>query len=280
MKLLISIFILIVCGALIFINAQDPFTTTRSAQMELNAGDAAYKERRFSDAEAHFRSALQLDPSEKRTKVFLARTLHQLYLSNRQLPENRQKGEEAIAFYQVLLVEDPNDEATNDALSGSIGALKGSQALTEWRQKRADNEAVKPEYRVKAFTFLASEKYNCVNEVTEAGKDTVLKKGEAVFVFKMVDNYSDFLTARQCADDGLILIDKALALDDTKSSPNSYKASLLIQKSRLAEMEGNKSDIVKYQTEAATFKRRFQALSEQEAKRREEEEKQKPESPQ
>ncbi len=278
MKFLISIFTLIVCCAPVYINAQDPFTTTRSAQMELNTGAAAYKERRFDDAEAHFRSALQLDPSEKRTKAFLARTLHQLYLSNRQLPENSQKGEEAMTFYQEILEEDPNDEAINDALSGLIGALKGYQALASWRQKRADNETVKPVYRAKSLTFLAGEKYNCVNEVTEAVKETVSKKGETVFVFKMADNYSDFLTARQCADDGLILIDKALSLDNTRSSPYSYKTSLLVQKSRLAQMEGNKNDVIKYKTEAEKVKKRFQDLSEQEAKRREEEEKQKTES--
>lgn len=245
------------------------------ARNELNDGAKAYKERRFDEAESHFSQAMQLDPSEKRTETFMARTLHQQYLINRAAPENMQKAEQAITVYKTILSENPNDEGTNDAISGLISALRGPQALVEWRTARANDDRVKPEYRAKALTFLAGEKYNCVNEITEASKETITKGDEAIFVFKKPANAEDFTKGKQCADDGLALIDKALALDSTKSSPFSYKASLLIQKSRLAEMEGNNSDKEKFKVAADEPKKRFQDLSEAEAKVKEEEEKRK-----
>ncbi|MEP6925333.1 MAG: hypothetical protein ABI954_12775 [Pyrinomonadaceae bacterium] len=240
------------------------------ARNELNDGAKAYKERRFDEAESHFALAMTLDPSEKRTETFMARTLHQQYLTNRAVPENMKKAEQAIKVYEQILAANPDDEATSDAISSLIGALKGPQALVEWRTKRANDERVKPEYRSKALTFLAGEKYNCVNEITEAAKDTVQKNNEAVFVFKKPENPEDFAKAKQCADDGLVLIGKALSLDSAKSSPFSYKASLLVQKSRLAEMDGNAADKEKFKADAEEPKKRFQELSEAEAKRKEE----------
>lgn len=247
------------------------------ARNELNDGAKAYKERKFEEAAQHFSLAMTLDPAEKRTEVFMARTLHQQYLTNRAAPDNMRKAEEAIRVYQQILTDNPNDEVTNDAIGSLIGALKGPPALVEWRTKRANDERVKPEYRAKAFTFLAGEKYNCVNEITEASKDTIQKGNEAVFVFKKPENAEDFAKAKQCADEGLGLIERALSLDDTRSSPYSYKASLLIQKSRLAEMDGNNGDKDKFKAEADAPKKRFQELIEAEAKKKEEEEKRKAE---
>jgi tetratricopeptide (TPR) repeat protein len=250
---------------------------TVRARNELNDGAKAYKARQFDQAEAHFAQAMALDPSEKRTGTFMARTLHQQYLTNRASPENMKKAEQAITVYKTILAENPNDETTNDAIGGLIGALKGPQALVEWRTARANDEKVKPEYRAKALTFLAGEKYNCVNEITEASKETIQKGNEAVFLFKKPTNADDFAKGKQCADDGLALIDKALSLDSTKSSPFSYKASLLIQKSRLAEMEGNSADKEKFKAAADEPKKRFQDLSAAEAKVKEDEEKRKAE---
>lgn len=247
------------------------------ARDQLNDGAKAYKERKFDEAAAHFSQALALDPSEKRTEVFMARTLHQQYLANRALPDNMKKAEQAIGVYERILVDNPNDEATSDAVASLIGALRGPQALVEWRTKRANDKNVKPEYRAKALTYLAGEKYTCVNTITEVGKETVQKGNEAVFVFKKSENPEEFAKAKQCADDGLALIDEALTLDNSKSSPYSYKASLLIQKSRLAEMDGNNADKDRFKAAAEEPKKRFQDLSEAEAKRREEEEKRKAE---
>jgi tetratricopeptide (TPR) repeat protein len=247
------------------------------ARNELNDGAKAYKERRFAEAEEHFTQAMALDPSQPITEVLMARTLHQQYLANRTSPDNIKRAETAIDIYKKILANNPNDEVTNDAISSLIGALKGPQALNEWRQQRANDTRVSPASRAKAMTFLAADKYTCVNQITEANKETVNKGKELVYNFKKPANPEDLATAKQCAEEGLNLIEQALKLDDKKSSPWSYKASLLTQKSRIAEMEGNNADKERYKAEAEAPKKRFQELSEAEAKAKEEEAKRKAE---
>lgn len=272
MKLILLIILSLLVFAPANLRAQEKQSDNPLFIYQVNEGARFYKEQKFLEAEEHFRRALELEPTNQNVRVFLARDLHQQYLTNRHTPENIKKGEEAVELYQKILTENQKDEATNDALASLIGSLKGADALKEYRSERANNEQVKPVYRAKALTFLAGEKYNCVNEVTEAAKDTILENNEAVFVFKKPENLDDFATAKQCADDGLMLIEKVLLLDDTKSSPFSYKASLLIQKSRLAEMDGNTADKDKFKAEAEAPKKRFQVLSQAEAKAREKEE--------
>lgn len=269
--------LLLLAVALVSLTGCGPINKVR-ARNELNDGAKAYKERKFNEAEEHFIRAKELDPSQKITDVFMARTLHQQYLANRTSADSMKKAEEAIEIYQRILAENPNDEATNDAISSLIGGLRGPQALEEWRRKRANDENVNPQYRSKALTFLAGDRYNCVNQITEASKETVTKGNEAVFVFKKPENPEDLAKAKQCAEEGLELINKALSLDDTKSSPWSYKASLLVQKSRIAEMEGNAADKDKFKAEAEVPKKRFQELSVAEAAKKEEEAKRKAEA--
>lgn len=248
------------------------------ARNALNDGAKAYKERKFNDAEAYFEQAMALDPSQKMTETFMARTLHQQYLANRSQPDNLKKADQAIEIYKNILNDKPNDEATNDALSSLIEARQGPEALIQWRTQRANDERVNASGRAKAFTFLAADKYRCVNEITELAKETVQQGKDAVYKFKKPENPEDLAKAKQCADDGLALTDKALALDNTKSSPWSYKASLLVQKSRIAEMEGNTADKDRYTAEAEVPKKRFSEISEQEAKAKEEEAKRKAEA--
>lgn len=247
------------------------------AQNELVDGAKAYKERKFDEAERRFTRALDLEQNSKTAQLFLARTLHQQYLAKRDSQDNIKKAERAVSIYQTILSANPNDEPTNDAIASLIGPLKGPVALDEWRLQRANDANVNGESRAKAFTLLAGEQYRCVDEITELNKETVEKGNEAIYVFKKPENEADFSKAKQCADAGMGYIDKALALDSTRSSPWSYKASLMLQKSRLAEMDGNTADKDKFLAESEAPKAKFRELSEKEAVEREAEEKRKAE---
>jgi hypothetical protein len=110
-----------------------------------------------------------------------------------------------------------------------------------------------------------------------------------VFQFVKPENPDDLNTLRQCIGDGKALVDQALALeapanvdatrnfdiktasDDelkrrgdllrTFESARSYKASLLIQEMRLAEMEGRTADRDRLKGEADSAKNNFLELS-------------------
>lgn len=240
------------------------------ARNQLNDGAKAYKERKFDVAEQHFRRSLELNPNDLIAEKFLARALHQQFLANR--TQNAQKGEQAIEIYQKMLEQNPNDEDTNRAVSNLVELIRGQPALVEWMTKRANNAQVSAENRADAFTSLASKQYNCANDITELTKQTIVKEGKASFAFKKPENAADFEKAKQCTAEGTRLIDQALALNQNNDSTWSYKASLLVQEARLAEMENNLPLRDQKMKESDTAKARFLALSEEKARKKAEEE--------
>lgn len=242
------------------------------ARNELNDGAKAYKERRFDIAEKHFSQAMALDPTQKLTEVFLARTLHQQYLGKRDTPENMRKAEQAIEIYKKILADNPNDRASNDAVTNLLLNLKGPEAQDQWVQQRADDTRVAGDQRAEAYTLLASKQYTCANEITETAKETVQKGNEAIYTFKKPENAEDFEKAKQCIAKGTELIDKALQLEQNNDSTWSYKASLLAQQARIAEMDGNAAEKDRLMKESGTAKERFLALAQEKAKKKEEEE--------
>jgi tetratricopeptide (TPR) repeat protein len=243
------------------------------ARNQLNDGAKAYKERKFEVAEQHFRRSLELNPNDLIAEKFLARTLHQQFLANR--TQNAQKGEQAIEIYQRMLERNPNDEDTNRAVSNLIELIRGQDALIQWMTARAGNTQVSPENRADAFTSLASKQYNCANDITEQTKQTVVKEGKASFAFKKPENAADFDKARQCTEEGTRLIDQALALNQNSDSTWSYKASLLVQQARLAEMENKMPERDRFMDQSDEAKARFLALSEEKARKKAEEEERK-----
>jgi len=269
MKSLLLVFALLALVP-IYSMAQEPAPPSSEisvqARYELSLGALAYKERKFEKAEEHFKRALSLVPADAYAMRILARTLHQQYLAKRTHEKNIRKGEEAIEIYQRILIADTNDEATNRAVAHLLELIRGEKARDEWLIRRSEDEKVKAEYRADALTSLASRKYNCVSKITETSKKTVEEGDEIVYVFEKPEESEEFDTAKQCAEEGLKLINRALELNETDDSAWSYKASLLIQKGRLAEMEGNIAERDKFRLEGELAKKRFLDLSEEKNK--------------
>src|SRR5919206_4216842 len=94
------------------------------ARKELNEGARAYRAGRFAEAEQRFRRALELDPSQKNTPLFIARAVQQQYKPGLDTPENIAVGERAIAAYQDILNNDPRNEDAYKAIIFLYGQLK------------------------------------------------------------------------------------------------------------------------------------------------------------
>jgi tetratricopeptide (TPR) repeat protein len=265
--------ILLLIATVIISNAGCSMVNRVLARNQLNDGAKAYKERKFDVAEQHFRRSLELNPDDLIAEKFLARSLHQQYLANR--TQNASKGEQAIEIYQRMLERNPGDEDSNRAVSNLIELIRGQDALVAWLNKRASDTRVAPEYRAEAFTSLASKQYNCANDITEAAKQSVTKDAKMVFVFKKPNDAAEFDKAKQCTAEGTRLIDQALSLNQNNDSTWSYKASLLVQQARLAEMDGNTAERDRLMAESDTAKQRFLALSEEKARKKQEEEERK-----
>lgn len=245
------------------------------SRQDLVDGAKLYKDRKFDEAEALFRDAISRDPDGtslegKTAQVFLARTLHSKFISER---SNEAAAQESIGEYKKVLARDLNDQSSFKAVANLYENLNQTQQWQEWVSERANNDQVSPEHRAEAFVSLAAKNYSCANDISdnEPVKKTVVKDGKPAFEFTKPENEADFAKLKQCAAAGLEQINKAVQLNPNSDSAWSYKANLLGQKMRVAEMEGNAEEKESAKTEAEQAKERFTVLNE-ERKRKEEEE--------
>ena len=263
------------------------------ARKNLVDGSKAYKDRKFQEAEQLFRDAVSRDPNGttiegKTAQLFLARTLHSEYIGNRQ---DRSKAEAAIEEYKKALQVDPNDQSSYKAIASLLENLQRNDEWLTWVTERSKNTNIRPENRAEALVSLAAKKNTCANDITDTDKTkkTVTQNGKQVFQFVKPENPEELTTLQGCVNDGMNYIDQALALEaqagvdsaknvDVKTasdedlkkrqdllrvfeSARSYKASLLIQAMRLAEMEGRNADRDQFKAQADTAKANFLELS-------------------
>lgn len=235
------------------------------ARKHLVDGANAYKERKFKEAEELFRAAASSDSEgktieSKTAQLFLARTLHSQYISNRQVKEI---AESAIAEYKKVLAVDITDQSSYKAVANLLENLGRQDEWLKWVTDRTNNESVPPEQRAEALTSLAAKQYSCANDISDAEsvKKTVVKEGKPEFQFTKPAEPKDFEELKQCAEKGFELISRAVKLDANSDSAWSYNANLLVQKARIAEMEGNTAEKDRLKAEAQKAKERFTALA-------------------
>ena len=245
------------------------------ARKNLVDGGKAYKDRKFQKAEELFRDAIAREPEGssvegKTAQLFLARTLHSEYISNRQ---DTAKAETAISEYKKVLSEDVTDQSSFKAIANLLENLgRNDEALT-WMTERANNEKVPKDQRAEAYTSLAAKKYSCANDISdvEPVKKTVTKDGKPAFEFTKPTDPEVFANLKQCVEEGTDLIDKAVEFDPNSDSAWSYKANFLVQQSRVAEMEGNNDLRDQYKAKAEEAKNRFTELATAKKKKQDEE---------
>ncbi|MFN0278359.1 MAG: hypothetical protein ACKVRN_07125 [Pyrinomonadaceae bacterium] len=262
------------------------------ARKHLVDGSKSYKDRKFPQAEQLFREAIARDPQGKSlegqtAQLFLARTIHSKFIGDRQRTDWAQ---DAINEYQKALQQNPKDQSSYKAIASLYDNLQKPDDWLKLVTARSANTNIPPEQRSEAFTSLAAKKNTCANEITDTDKTkkTVTKDGKQTFQFVKPESPEAYETLKVCIDDGMKLIDQALALEtpDVKNaasinvknmsdqelvakqdllkvyeSARSYKASLIFQAMRLAEMDGRTPDRDRYKTEGDAARRHFLDLS-------------------
>jgi tetratricopeptide (TPR) repeat protein len=215
------------------------------AKNQLNEAARAYHDGHFEEAEQYSRRALELDPNSRTAPLFIARSIHAQYRQGVQSPENIAKAQEAIQAYQRILEKDPKNDEAYKAIAYLYGATKDDEKLRSWISARAIDTSAPPEKRAEAYIVLASKDWDCSFKITElpTNKTTTLSAGNrATITYKKPQNQSDFDQAQACVKRGLEEVENAIKLDPNNESAWSYKTNLLIEASRLAEMEG-KADL-------------------------------------
>jgi len=245
---------------------------------QLNEAAKAYREGHFPEAEQHSRRAAELDPNNKTAPMFIARTIHAQYRPGVQSPENNAKAQEAIAAYQQLLANNPQDEEAYKAIAYLYEATKQDDKLRNWISSRAASDATQPEKRAEAYVVLASKDWDCSFKITElpTNKTTTIDPSntKATVAYKKPKDQKDFDQAQMCVKLGLTEAESAIRFDPNNESAWSYKTNLLLEASKLAEMDGKPDQKAQYQKDYEAALKRTTELSVANQKRKEEEAKQ------
>lgn len=252
------------------------------AKNQLNEAARAYREGQFQEAEQYSRRALELDPNSKTAPLFIARTLHAQYRQGVQSPENIAKANEAMQAYQKILEKDPKNEEAYKAIAYLYGATKDEEKLRSWISARALDSSAEPEKRAEAYTILASKDWDCSFKITElpTNHTTTLSAGNrATITYKKPAQQKDFDTAQACMKRGLEEVENAIKLHPNNESAWSYKTNLLIEASRLAEMDGKTDQKAQLEKQREEAQKRTTELSQINQKKKEEEEAKKAASP-
>ncbi|HKZ03184.1 MAG TPA: hypothetical protein VJ180_13145, partial [Pyrinomonadaceae bacterium] len=230
----------------------------------LNEAAKAYREGRFEEAEQYSRRAQELDPDNKTAPQFIARTIHAQYRPGVQTPENINKARQAIEAYQKLLERNPKDEEAYKAIAYLYGAIKEDDKLKQWIASRATNENVAPERRAEAYVVLASKDWDCSYKITEQPTNkvtTIDATNKATVSYKKPKEQKDFDTAQGCVRRGLEEIENAIKFAPNNESAWSYKANLLLEASKLADMDGKTDTKAEYQKQYEAALKRTTDLS-------------------
>ena len=246
------------------------------AKNQLNEAARAYREGRFVEAEQHSREAAALDPENKTAPMFIARTIHAQYRPGVQSPENVAKAQQAIEAYQAILQANPKDEEAYKAIAYLYGAIKDENKLRQWIAARAANESTEPEKRAEAYIVLASKDWDCSFKITELPTNKVTTvdpaSNKATVSYKKPTDQKDFNSAQMCVKQGLAEAENAIKFDPNNESAWSYKTNLLLEASKLAEMDGKTDQKADLQKQYEVALKRTTELSAAAQKRKEEEE--------
>jgi tetratricopeptide (TPR) repeat protein len=248
------------------------------AKNQLNEAAKAYREGHFPEAEEHSRRAAELDPNNKTAPMFIARTIHAQYRPGVQSPENIAKAQEAITAYQQLLANNPQDEESYKAIAYLYEATHQDDKLRQWIASRAASDTTPPEKRAEAYVVLASKDWDCSFKITElpTNKTTTVdpSNNKATVSYKKPKEQKEFDQAQMCVKQGLVEAESAIKYDPNNESAWSYKTNLLLEASKLAEMDGKPDQKAQYQKDYEAALKRTTELSVANQKRKEEQEKQ------
>jgi tetratricopeptide (TPR) repeat protein len=275
--------ILVATGFLVVTSSGCGVINRIRSKNQLNEAARAFRDGKFTEAEQYSRRAAELDPDNKTAPMFIARTIHAQYRPGVQTPENIAKAQEAIQAYQNILAKNPADDEAYKAVAYLYGAIKDDAKLKDWITARATSDSTDPAKRAEAYVVLASKDWECSFQITELPNNKITtvdpSNNKATVSYRKPADQKDFNQAQMCVKQGLAGVENAIKFDPNNENAWSYKTNLLLEASKLAEMENQTEQKAEFQKQYEAALKRTTELSAAAEKRKEEEEAQKAAQP-
>lgn len=161
--------------------------TATDARAELELGTKAFRERRYTDAENHFRLSLEGDATLSGARYLLARSIHAQVRTGNATPENVAQAQIAIEAYRVVLAADAAHEEAYQAVCALLAAVGDEEGTRAWIGERAGDARLTPARRSAAWTQLAQEEWSCHERKPESSEICVTRGIEAAWNAVAVD---------------------------------------------------------------------------------------------
>jgi hypothetical protein len=247
----VLLFLSLLCGFIesqlvSFRTASMQATSQTAAQLEskreLHEAARSYVDGNFAEAQLHSEKALAFDPLSKVAPRFIARCIHAQYRPGEQSEENSARARDAIQAYKRILESDQQDDESYRAIAYLLEQLKEEELLREWIQHRAFDVNNSPALRAEALTVLASKDWDCSFRITESPTSKTKVRSEDGSVelrYVKPKNLGEFEKANRCAANGLEMVEAAIGLVPDSDAAWAYKTNLLLELSKLAEMNND-----------------------------------------
>ncbi len=115
------------------------------ARDNLNKGVRAFSNSQFQQAVVHFKTAVELDPQLLDARLYLGTAYAQQYIPGGDSPENKKVGEMAIATFEEVLKQDPNNLNAIASIAQIFYNMKNFDKAKEYQQRRIQIAPNEPE---------------------------------------------------------------------------------------------------------------------------------------
>lgn len=114
------------------------------ARDQLNKGVQSYKGARYQEAIEHFKRAIELDPSLVNARLYLATAYANQFIPGVESPENIRTGEQAIAEFQKVLENDPNNNGSIAGIASIYLNMNKFDEAKKWYQRQVQVDPSNP----------------------------------------------------------------------------------------------------------------------------------------
>lgn len=115
------------------------------ARDQLNKGVQAYRTARYGEAIENFKRAIQLDPKLLNARLYLATAYAQQFMPGVESEENLRNGTQAIAEFENVLKEDPNNLGSVQGIASIYFQMKKMDEARKWYQRQIQLDPKNPE---------------------------------------------------------------------------------------------------------------------------------------
>jgi tetratricopeptide (TPR) repeat protein len=231
--------------------------TKKQAREELGIGACSYRAQDYAAAQHHFENAARLDPTDKLGFRYASWAAYKQYQKGVKSAANLAKGREVISNLLKVIEVDPSEIGDASRVADMYADLEPDRLS----DLSIDQTLPKP-VRLAIYIKQAAQKNTCANDITDSPetRHVVTVGGKSSYRYKMPANRADFDRGKTCAREGLVFANKAVELEPDSENAVSYKASLLYQSARFAEMENDVAAKASYQKQADAARANFKRL--------------------